>query len=340
MISFKPKKVTKILIGGLKDRTRDILVQRYGLNDGSDAKTLEAIGQIYGITRERVRQIENFALNSIRKSPDFESVQDVFEDLKSVISKKGGVVSELEFLDLLSGGGDSKNHIIFLLVLGEDFTKFKEDQEFNHRWTIDYERAIAIHDILRRVHQKINEGDLITDKVIVSYFDDHVKEILKEKISEDVVRTWLNLSRVIDSNELGEWGLVASNNVRPKGMRDFTFLVLRKHGSPMHFSEVADSIKDLFDRSAHPATVHNELIKDDRFVLVGRGMYALKIWGYSSGVVRDVIKSVIERNGPLVQSDIVKHVLKERYVKENTILVNLRNNKHFKRHTDDTYHLA
>ena len=71
VITFKPKQVSNRLLSVLPERTRDILVQRYGLSDG-ERSTLEAIGQTYGITRERVRQIENFALNTIRKSDTYQ----------------------------------------------------------------------------------------------------------------------------------------------------------------------------------------------------------------------------------------------------------------------------
>lgn len=59
-----------------------------------------------------------------------------------------------------------------------------------------------------------------------------------------------------------------------------------------------------------------------------------------SGVVKDVIRGVIEKNGPLTKEDIIKKVLKERYVKENTIMVNLQNPKFFKKQKDGTYAIA
>jgi len=154
------------------------------------------------------------------------------------------------------------------------------------------------------------------------------------------VRRWLNLSKTIAKNPLGEWGLHTSPNIRAKGMRDYAFLVLRKHGSPIHFREVARSIEELFGRKAHVATTHNELIKDPRFILVGRGLYALAEWGYMSGVVKDVIRKVLEKIGPLAKEEIVSRVLKERYVKENTILVNLQNPKFFKKERDGRYSIA
>ncbi len=131
--------------------------------------------------------------------------------------------------------------------------------------------------------------------------------------------------------------MASSPNVSARGVRDYAFLVLRKHGSPMHFTEVAKAIGAHFDKRAHIATTHNELIKDKRFVLVGRGLYALSEWGYSTGVVRDVIAEVLKKNGPLTREEIVDKVMRERYVKPNTILVNLQNPKYFKKNKESKY---
>ena len=105
----------------------------------------------------------------------------------------------------------------------------------------------------------------------------------------------------------------------------------------MHFREVAKAITDTFMKKCHTATCHNELIKDKRFVLVGRGMYALSEWGYKPGVVRDVIKEILKREGALTKEEVVEKVLKERYLKKNTILVNLQNPKYFKKNKDKKY---
>ena len=125
-----------------------------------------------------------------------------------------------------------------------------------------------------------------------------------------------------------------------KGIRDHAYLVVKRHGSPMHFREVAESIKNLFNRKAHEATTHNELIKDCRFVLVGRGMYALQEWGYVPGVVKDVLKDILGKHGPLSQNEIIERVRKERYVKDNTIIVNLQDRNFFKRLSNSTYILT
>jgi len=59
------KKICKDLISDLKDREREVIVRRFGL-EGKEKETLQSIGDSFGITRERVRQIENAAINKIR----------------------------------------------------------------------------------------------------------------------------------------------------------------------------------------------------------------------------------------------------------------------------------
>ncbi len=339
-ISFKPQNVTKILVSSLKERPREVVINRFGLGSSAKRKTLEAIGREYGVTRERVRQIENFAIESIKKSAAIERAREAFQNLVNVFGKKGWVVSERDVLDFLSKDPKTRNHIHFLLVLGDEFKKIKEDAEFHHRWTIDEEMSERIHDSLRRLHKDIGEDDLIPDKEIYDMVKSYAGADIKKKIDEEIIRSWLKISKVISQNNFGEWGFAQSSNIRPRGMRDLAFLVLRKQGSPMHFNEVAGAISKFFSKKAHPATVHNELIKDERFVLVGRGLYALTDWGYSKGTVRDVIRNILKENGPLPKDEINNLVLKERHVKENTILVNLQNSKYFKRNKEGYYTLA
>jgi hypothetical protein len=179
-----------------------------------------------------------------------------------------------------------------------------------------------------------------SEKEIISSLKKHAENVMLEKIRDEIIRSWLTISKIVSSNPMGEWGLASSPNIKPRGVRDLAFLILRKQGSPMHFTEVAQKISQHFSRLAHAATVHNELIKDDRFVLVGRGLYALNEWGYKSGTVADIIKDIIKKSGSLSKEEVIKAVLKERYVKENTILVNLQNSNYFKRNKEGKYVIA
>jgi len=213
----------------------------------------------------------------------------------------------------------------------------REDDHFKHRWHIDDSLSEKIHQSLHKLYESLSDEDLIAEQDILARFLTHVEDVAAEYKQEEILHRWLRISKKIGKNPLGEWGMAHSPNVHAKGMRDYAFLVIRKHGSPIHFTEVAKKITQLFGKKAHVATTHNELIKDPRFVLVGRGLYALKEWGYLSGVVKDVIKKVITEHGPLTKEQIIGKVLKERYVKENTILVNLQNQKFFKKDKEGKY---
>ena len=335
-ISFKPKQVSKALLACLPERAQDIMRRRYGLDEG-EGETLEAIGKRYGITRERVRQIEEFSLRAIRKSPTFTTTQNIFAELKLALHEYGGIVHEREFLSHLDGNQVVQNNLHFLLVLGNEFTRLKEDDHFHHRWTIDETLADRVHGSLRAVAKTLSDTDLLSEKEMVSRLLAKLEADGIDGDLEDKARRWLTISKNLGVSPVGEWGLSSSPSVRVRGVRDYAFLVLRQQGSPMHFLEVAKSIQSAFKRRANPATCHNELIKDKRFVLVGRGIYALTEWGYAPGIVREVIQNIIKQHGPLTEEEIMARVLKERYVKHNTVLVNLKNPKFFKKDKEGKY---
>lgn len=339
-ITFKPKQVIKRLLAPLSPRALDVMIKRYGIGESTDRMTLEGIGGTYGITRERVRQIENFALATIKKSDVFKKEEAVFTELHSLVISMGGVVCEEDFLMHLSKDASTQNHIYFLLVLGDEFKREKEDSSFKHRWVVDDKTSMKVHEALQKLFQSLSNEDLIPEGEIVAAFLDHLKEVSDTYKNEEVIKRWLTLSKTIAKNPLGEWGVAHSPNVNARGMRDYAYLIIRKHGSPMHFTEVAKAISQVFGKKAHVATCHNELIKDNRFVLVGRGLYALSSWGYEKGVVKDVIAKVLKKEGPLTKKDIIDRVLKERYVKENTVFVNLQDPKLFKKTKDGKYALA
>ncbi len=339
-LSFNPKQLVKKLLGSLPPRAQDIIMGRFGLNQEGVEMTLEAIGKKYGITRERVRQIENYAINHIRKSDIYEKEKAVFEELFGAIKSMGGMVAEDDLLEYLGKDISSKKHVHFLLVVGNDFNKVKEDAEFKHRWHIDKTLADRIHDALQKLYEKLSDDEIVPESEIIASFLEHLKDVSDEYKQDEILTRWLSISKNISKNPLGEWGRSKSSNIKTKGVRDYAYLILRRHGSPIHFREVAKLISEVFKKKAHVATTHNELIKDPRFVLVGRGLYALKEWGYSTGVVKDVIKEILKKEGPLSKEQILEKVLKERYVKENTVMVNLQNPKFFKKNKQGLYTLA
>ncbi|MFA5936652.1 MAG: sigma factor-like helix-turn-helix DNA-binding protein [Candidatus Paceibacterota bacterium] len=340
VISFKPKQVTKKITSHLQERTRDVIMNRFGLTADAEIKTLEEIGKKYKITRERVRQIEEAALALIKKSSFYKEEQAIFDELKQLIHSLGSIISESDLLSHISKDKNTQNHIHFYLELGDFFKKHHEDNHFKTRWSIDDEMALKVHEALRKLFASLNDQDLILETEMIKKFFDQMKDLAEEYRNDEIAKRWLSMSKTISKNPLGEWGKTNSPNIHTRGVKDYAFLVMRRHGSPMHFKEVADSISKTFGRKTHYATCHNELIKDPRFVLVGRGLYALAEWGYKTGIAREVIRDILKREGPLSKEDVVEKVMKERYFKKNTILVNLVNTKYFKKNKNGLYALV
>lgn len=338
-LTIKPKQITKRLVAVLPERARDVITKRYGL-DTESKMTLEAIGQKYGITRERVRQIEKYSLANIAKSDVYKKEKEAFTELEGLVEAYGGVVPEVDFLDYISKDKSVQNHIHFMLVLGDSFKKKKEDDDLKHRWYVDEQLSKKIEESLKKLFENLPDEGLVPEGEMIKEFMLHLRDVSDHYKDEEILRRWLSLSKKISKNPMGEWGASSSPNVKAKGVRDYAYLVIRSHGSPMHFREVADKISSLFNKRAHVATTHNELIKDQRFVLVGRGLYALAEWGYKTGIVKDVIKEILKKEGSLTKDEVIERVLKERYVKPNTIVVNLQDPKMFKKDKEGKYALA
>lgn len=336
MLSFTPKTVTKELLLHLPERSRKVLIHRFGLGLGGDRRTLDAIGKEYGITRERIRQIENHGLGAIRESDAYAAYTTSIEELHRTLRELGGVLPEQVVLKEIPKTESERNHVLFLLTVGHPFTYKRETDHFQPRWYVDASLADTIERALMRLHNDVDPDNLIPENEFLALFVRYIKEEGVRSPGDEVIRRWLLISKKVGRNPLGEWGRIESPHVRIRNTRDFAYLTLKRHGSPMHFTEVAESIEKLFGRETHPATTHNELIKDQRFVLVGRGLYALKEWGYAPGIVREVIKNILEREGPLARQEIIERVKRERYVKDATVLVNLQSGA-FSRMSDGRY---
>ncbi len=337
MISFKPKQVTKKLLSVLPDRAKDVLEKRYGIGQTPETYTLESIGQNYGITRERVRQIENYGILTIQKSDLYKEHTDIFGELAEILRGFGGVMSEDELLAELAKDSTHRNHVFFLLVLGDSFQRVKENNAFCNRWCVEKKIAESVEAALKNIHQSFGEDELVSEDEMLTRLKGELTGVDQSYHRPEILKRWLSISKEIGRNPLGEWGPAASPNVRAKGIRDYAYLAVKRHGSPMHFREVAEAIESLFGKKAHIATTHNELIKDKRFVLVGRGLYALTEWGYTPGVVKEVLREILSTHGPLTRDEIIDKVRKERYVKDNTIIVNLQDGALFKRLPDGSY---
>jgi predicted Zn-ribbon and HTH transcriptional regulator len=313
------QKISSDLINSLPERTKNVIERRFGLKD-SQKESLEKIGKDYGVTRERVRQIELDGLRKIKeKAGDYSEVYQVFG---KKINEFGGIKKEDVFLDDLTNK-ENRNHAFFLLTISDNVHRFSGNKEFHPFWTDSLEKINYAQETINSFHNLLQEK-----KKPVSI--DECSHLTMDQKSEAVLEAAKNIKR----NEEGFLGFKNWPEIRPRGNRDKAYMVLRKEGKPLHFTSIAQ----LIEGSALPQTVHNELIKDARFVLVGRGIYALREWGYEPGEVKDVILDILEKSKkPLSKEEIVDRVLKQRIVKKNTIIQNLSTKKCFVRNKEGKY---
>jgi len=231
------------------------------------------------------------------------------------------------------------NKVHFLLeAAGEPYFALEDKDNHAYWYSSEEDKKKALNLISRVVKfMKENKSDEFTHENMDVVFNQAIKP---HNLKDLVALNYISASKQFHVNQFGDFGLSDWPEINPKTMREWAYVILRKHKQPAHFQKISDMInktrKDA-ERLAHPQTVHNELIKDERFVLVGRGMYGLQEFGLMPGTAREVIARVLKDNGPLEPGELLQLVLKERLLKKNTVLINLRNKKYFQRLEDGKY---
>ena len=321
-----------------QEREREIITRRFGLYDRKE--TLEQIGELLGITRERVRQLEKAILIRLKiaaednKIPASTSLEKLFV---RQLAEMGRIARVSDLTDaLLDKKTDARDraHVAFIAELSPNLTVVNENDNYHHAV------GIAEYGDEKKIRAQVDE----IVKTIKKHGEPLTIEQLHEQLSyehPDHVRALASVSKLL-AHLKDNWGLVKWPTVNPKNIRDKIYVILAENEKPLHFSEIAEAIKDSDFKRKDVTTqaIHNELIKDKRFVLIGRGIYALDSWGFSKGTVADIITDVLKNaSEPLHRDEIVKRVLKSRQVKETTILLNLQSKSQFKRVAKATYAL-
>jgi len=321
-----------------REREREIVARRFGLFDRKE--TLEQIGELLGITRERVRQLEKSVLSRLRANaengelPQIAELEARFLEFLEANGSFARITKASEALTAENSKTD-QSRTAFLASLVPSLVTIDEND--------DYYQAVGLRKVADEKQAKAEISKLV-DTIKKMGEPDTIAAIAKnagikdEKQAEALASISKKLATLNN-----RWGLVKWPMVNPKNIRDKIYVILKENGKHMHFSEIADAIKssDFKRKDVTTQAIHNELIKDKRFVLVGRGIYALKEWGYEKGTVADIIADILRKEGAALHRDeIVKRVLKSRYVKETTILLNLQGKPQFKRVAKATYELA
>jgi len=362
----------------LREKERDVLVNRFGL-EKSRKITLESIGKQYGLTRERIRQIENSAISKIKKNNEFKKyIASLKNIVTSLLEEHGGIMEQqylidnLSYLSLLAKHNQNieldvlRNHYDFVLLklLSDEFDHVKENNYYNNLWKIKFAEINHIEEVLQyllaqfeelkkvlkteeiinliknsEVYQKHEAKLLVSNNFDIS----HVIKNHRFKENYDLINehkplySLLRSSKHLGQNKFGYWGINSWPEIMPKTINHKIYLIMRNSGKPLHFKDIANTINEIsFDgKKANPATVHNELILDDKYILIGRGIYALKEWGYQNGTVVDVVTQVLLEHGqPMTKEEIIESVLSKRLVKSATINLALMNRRKFNRESN------
>jgi hypothetical protein len=333
------------IVALLPKRQKDIITQRFGLG-GMRVRTLAFLGNKYGITRERVRQIEAASLRVLLKSAqDNSEIQSLYKKAIDHITLLGGarradfLVDDLKLVFKDKTISDSYVTLLFALFKSPEY--FPESDDFYGFWYVNNETLKDVKQFIQKVAQFLkNKKEALIER---GEFDSLFTQVTKQhNIKEFIALNFLLNSKKFYVNPYNDFGLMEWPEIFPRTVRDKAYLVLKKRKSPMHFREITQEINKVkFDtKKAHPQTVHNELIKNDkRFVLVGRGLYSLREFGIEPGTTRDVLLRLLKKHGSMPLDKIVQLVSRERVLKHNTIFLNLQNKKFFKKN-DGNYHLA
>lgn len=320
----------------LTSKEKDVVIKRFSLDD-EPRRTLEEIGQAFNVTRERVRQIEKIALMKLRRTVSSTKLNEVALLAKELLNERGGVMLETSIVNeilkrIYSSSQVDVNIIKLVATIDKDLLRITKHNDFYPFWklaSLPLEKVEAI--TLKAIEFLNKKGDVIKQEKLVS----DLEAAFSEEYSE-TMRAFLMAAFELDRRMKmvdGCWGLSVWRHVNPKSIRDKAYIVLKKAKKPLHFIEIANRIAETgFDKKVVTnQAVHNELIRYDQFVLVGRGLYALREWGYKDGTVADIIERLLKEKSPLTKQEIIEGVLKQRYVKKGTISLNLQKNTHFTR---------
>ncbi|EKE16247.1 MAG: RNA polymerase sigma factor [uncultured bacterium] len=326
----------QLAISNLPERSRKVIWERYGV-DGAGVKTLEEIGGKFGITRERVRQIIREVCKKIKAKSKDAVLSEVSKKIIFTLEQNSGIMKEESLLGELSGSNEKqKGAAKFFVECLDDVISYEI------KGTMDKACVLSGFDVEFWEGLKNEIVAILKAKKFPASEEELFEEFSKKKIgtnvSKDKMFAYLSVSLEVKKNIFGKWGISKSSEITPKGTRDKAYLVLKESGKPMHFKDIAKKIDSygLNKRKTHPQTVHNELIKDEKFVLVGRGIYALSQWGYKKGTVKDVLEEVLRGKIKGMEKDeVIKEVLKVRQVKQSTVIINLNN--YFKKTKEGKY---
>jgi DNA-directed RNA polymerase delta subunit len=325
----------------LSDKEKYIIKNRFALHTDKRL-TLEEIGQHFGVTRERVRQIEKTALRKLERNAQNTNIKILTEFAKALLQKEGGIASDDQFKGLLlkilpNVTAQEIQDLHLALTLDGDIVFESNTLKTHPYWRLTEFDAKAIDHVGSTATKLLTRSKHVTP---LDKLTEKINETLKSSYPEHTVSNLLHIIKECKFTDQGV-GLYTWRHIHPRTLRDKIFFILNHEKKPLHFEKIAQLIRDSeFDQKrVNIQAVHNELIRNDNFILIGRGIYALKEWGYKTGTVAEVISEILSDGTPRSREEITKAVLDQRHVKTITIYLNLKNKSQFARVGRDKYTL-
>ncbi len=344
----KSKKIeqsfNKVLLW-LSEKEREVIERRVGLF--WERETLQSIWNSFSpsITRERVRQIEDTWIKKIWRIIKATLLLDIQDKARDLLELHWGLLVKDKLINSIIKelwlDRDINASIIEVVIQSsQEVSKSKPRLgafTYFYLWNCSKSMVDAIHKealkVLRRKKDVMEQDSLYA--------------IVKENLASEI--SWITIP-MIDSSldvfeDLVKWeetliGLSRWKILNPKTLKDKAIYVMKKEKVPMHFVDISNKITDYLSESVKVNTIHNELIRNSEFVLIGRWIYALKEWWFTPWAVIDVIADILEKNGwPMTTEEITAKVLETRNVKKTTIYMNLQNKKLIERVWRNYYQL-
>ena len=349
MDTIEIKKIVDELLNYLPEKSRNILISRFGLA-GDKPQTLEAIGNVFGVTRERVRQIESASFKALRKVKKLKKTTVLFNNLKEKLLEQGGFLDEKGFRQLVFGKTKltliQRNQLSFILNSHSKFYYQKGTVKFGGIWYLKDSKKNV--DKIRKIHEQIiayfnSDGKLMQFNELLrvirkaDFCNSEGCDFLKGVQGKNRLEMLLRNSRVIGKNIINQWGLKSWKMISQKGSREKAYLIYSKYKKPLHFRELTEYINKHWGnkKKAVPQTVHNAIIMYDEFVAIESGVYALREWDIFDEYIQEEIIKLLEKEQKFIQMEkIIEYITTKKDVQSFVIQAILYNKELFIRRND------